>query len=118
MSQPKPQNQIDYVELPATDIARTKEFYGLAFGWKFEDYGPSYTSFHDGRIAGGFTLDAPAPARGLLLVIYASDLAAAQKKIESAGGTIIKEIFSFPGGRRFHFADPNGNELAVWSDAE
>ena len=118
MSQPKPESQIDYIELPATDISATKQFYNSAFGWKFEDYGPDYTSFFDGRLAGGFTRGIPGPARGLLLVIYASDLAAAQKKIESAGGKIVKEIFSFPGGRRFHFADPNGNELAVWSDAQ
>jgi predicted enzyme related to lactoylglutathione lyase len=118
MSQSKPENQIDYVEFPATDIAATKQFYSSAFEWKFEDYGPDYTSFFDGRLAGGFTRDLPAPARGLLVVLYASDLAAAQKKIEAAGGKIVKEIFSFPGGRRFHFADPNGNELAVWSDAQ
>jgi predicted enzyme related to lactoylglutathione lyase len=118
MTPAKPENQIDYLEFPATDIARTKHFYSAVFGWKFEDYGPDYTSFVDGRIAGGFTKDAPAPARGLLTVIYASDLAAAQAKIRAAGGSIVKDTFSFPGGRRFHFADPNGNELAVWSDRE
>ena len=97
-------------------MVRTKQFYGAAFGWKFEDYGPGYTSFFDGRLAGGFNTETPGPARGLLLVIFAGNLTAAQEKIKSAGGTIVKEIFSFPGGRRFHFADPNGNELAVWSD--
>lgn len=116
MSTPKPENQIDYIEMPASDIAKTKTFYSSVFGWKFEDYGPAYTSFHDGRMAGGFTTDAPAPGKGVLLVLYAGDLAAVQKKIQSAGGKIVKEIFSFPGGRRFHFADPNGNELAVWSE--
>lgn len=75
-------------------------------------------SFFDGRLAGGFTMERPAPARGLLLVIYASDLTAAQQKIKAAGGTIVKDSFSFPGGRRFHFTDPNGNELAVWSDLD
>jgi predicted enzyme related to lactoylglutathione lyase len=118
MALPKPENQIDYIELPARDIAASKNFYSTVFGWKFEDYGPAYTSFSDGRLNGGFTLETPAPSRGLLLVIYAGDLAAVQKKIESAGGSIVKETFSFPGGRRFHFSDPNGNELAVWSDAE
>jgi len=118
MSQPKPENQIDYIEFPAIDIAATKQFYGSAFGWKFEDYGPDYTSFVDGRLAGGFTRDLPGPVKTLLVVIYASDLAAAQRNVESAGGKIVKEIFSFPGGRRFHFADPNGNELAVWSDTQ
>ena len=116
MSETKPENQIDYVELSVTDIAAAKQFYGVVFGWKFEDYGPDYTSFFDGRLAGGFTKERL--ARGLLLVVYASDLAGAQAKIKAAGGTISKDIFSFPGGRRFHFVDPNGHELAVWSDRE
>src|SRR5438552_11368155 len=106
MSQANPKNQIDYLELPASDIARSKTFYQSVFGWKFEDYGPDYTSFHDGRMAGGFTKESPAPGAGVLLVIYSRDLAAIQQKIQGAGGRIVKEIFSFPGGRRFHFADP------------
>ena len=116
MSQAKPENQIDYLELPASDIEKTKTFYNSVFGWKFEDYGPDYASFHDGRMAGGFTTESPTPGKGVLLVIYSSDLAAVQKKVLAAGGKIVKEIFSFPGGRRFHFTDPNGNELAVWSE--
>jgi hypothetical protein len=116
MSEAKPENQIDYIELPASDIEKTKTFYSSVFGWKFEDYGPGYTSFHDGRMAGGFSKDLPAPGMGTLLVLYSSDLAAVQKKIKVAGGRIVKETFSFPGGRRFHFADPNDNELAVWSE--
>ena len=116
MSQPKPENQIDYIELPASDIAATKQFYSAAFGWKFEDYGPNYTSFHDGRLAGGFRTEVAAPAHGLLLVLYSSNLSALQAKIKAAGGTIVKDTFSFPGGHRFHFTDPNGNELAVWSE--
>ena len=116
MSQNKPENQIDYVELPATDIAATKQFYSAAFGWKFEDYGPNYTSFHDGRLAGGFLTEMAAPARGMLLVLYSSDLSAVQAKIKAAGGKIVKDTFSFPGGYRFHFTAPNGNELAVWSE--
>ena len=115
MSQ-KPDKQIDYIELPMVDLNATKIFYGTVFGWTFEDYGPGYTSFFDGRIAGGFTTEAEAPARGLLLVIYASDLSAMQERVRAAGGRIVKETFSFPGGRRFHFSDPSGNELAVWSD--
>ena len=118
MSQSKPENQIDYVEFPASDIGRTKDFYTSVFGWKFEDYGPDYTSFVDGRIAGGFTKDSPAPARGLLIVLYSGDLAGTQGRIQAAGGKIVRETFSFPGGRRFHFTDPNGNELAVWSEPE
>jgi len=112
----KPENKIDYIELHASDIEVSKRFYSAVFGWKFEDYGPEYTSFHDGRVAGGFTTRIPSPVQGLLVVIYCGDLDAAQKKIREAGGTMVKDTFSFPGGRRFHFADPNGNELAVWSD--
>lgn len=110
------ENQIDYVEFAASDIEKTKQFYGAVFGWRFEDYGPGYSSFYDGRLAGGFTTEAAAPARGLLVVVYASDLDAVQQKIKAAGGSIVKDTFSFPGGRRFHFSDPNGNELAVWSE--
>jgi predicted enzyme related to lactoylglutathione lyase len=118
MSEIRVENRIDYIELPVSKMAATKEFYGAAFGWTFEDYGPNYTSFSDGSMAGGFTMERSAPAQGLLLVIYARDLVAAQQKIKAAGGSIVKDTFSFPGGRRFHFADPNGNELAVWSDLE
>ena len=117
MSQTKPENQIDYIEFPASDIPRTKEFYSGVFGWKFEDYGPHYSSFQDGRLSGGFTTDAPAGAGGALVVIYATDLAGVETKIKAAGGAIVKEAFSFPGGRRFHFSDPSGNVLAVWSEA-
>jgi len=116
MSQKAPENQIDYIEFPASDIERNKKFYSAAFGWTFEDYGPDYTSFQDGRSAGGFTKDLPAPSKGTLIVLYSSDLKASQDKIKSVGGVIVKDVFSFPGGRRFHFTDPSGNELAVWSD--
>ncbi len=107
--------RMDYIEFPATDIAATKKFYSAVFGWKFEDYGPDYTSFFDGRLAGGFTKDRK-PANGVLVVLYASDLAATEAKVKASGGKIVKPVFSFPGGRRFHFSDPNGNELAVWSE--
>ncbi len=116
MSQTPHNNQIDYIEFPAVDIQKTKEFYSAAFGWKFEDYGPDYTSFSDGRISGGFTKEAPLPVKGIVVVLYASDLEGAEKKVKAAGATISREIFSFPGGRRFHFMDPNGNELAVWAE--
>lgn len=108
--------RIDYIELPATDIAATKRFYIDAFGWKFTDYGPDYTSFEDGRLAGGFTKDGKVAKGGPLVVIYADNLEAVETKVRQAGGTIVKPIFSFPGGRRFHFSDPSGNELAVWSE--
>jgi predicted enzyme related to lactoylglutathione lyase len=112
----KPENQIDYVEFYAHDLELAKRFYSSAFGWKFVDYGDEYTSFSDGRISGGFTTRIPGAAHGLLVVIYCGDLDAAQERILGAGGKIVKETFSFPGGQRFHFADPNGNALAVWSD--
>jgi len=109
--------QIDYIEFPATDVAATKRFYTAVFEWKFTDYGPDYTSFEDGRLTGGFTTEATvASDSGALIVMYAADLEAMESRIKSAGGRIVKPIFSFPGGRRFHFSDPNGNELAVWSD--
>ena len=108
--------RIDYIELSATNVAKTKRFYTDAFGWTFTDYGPDYTSFVDGRLAGGFTKAEKAGAGGALLVIFAVDLAAAQARVTKAGGTIVKPVFDFPGGRRFHFTDPSGNELAVWSD--
>ena len=93
--------RIDYIEFQATDIQKTKQFYAQAFGWKFVDYGPDYTSFADGRIAGGFA-KAPSVARGgPLVVIYSVDLAVAETKIRAAGGTITKPPFSYPGGRRF-----------------
>jgi hypothetical protein len=109
--------RIDYIELKVRDIARTRAFYGGAFGWTFTDHGPGYCSFSDGRLDGGFTTDGnPAPG-GPLVILYADDLEEMQRRVESAGGKIVKAIFSFPGGRRFHFEDPDGYELAVWSGA-
>ena len=117
MSQADQDRRIDYVEFAATDIEATKRFYSGLFGWQFTDYGPDYTSFQDGRLSGGFTKVKTAPRKGgTLVVIYVSDLEAMQASVQAAGGKIRKEIFSFPGGRRFQFKDPNGNELAVWSD--
>jgi predicted enzyme related to lactoylglutathione lyase len=109
-------NQIDYIEFPARDIAATKAFYAGVFEWKFTDYGPDYTSFEDGRLAGGFARTDSVKPGGPLVVIYAADLPGMEAKVKAAGGVIVKEIFPFPGGRRFHFADPSGNELSVWSD--
>jgi predicted enzyme related to lactoylglutathione lyase len=110
------EGRIDYIEFAAKDIAATKTFYAGIFGWKFTDYGPEYTSFEDGRIAGGFARIDGAPRGGPLVVIYSSDLAGMEAKVRAAGGAIVKETFSFPGGRRFHFTDPSGNELSIWSD--
>jgi uncharacterized protein len=116
MSTASNDRRIDYIEFPATDVARTKRFYIEAFGWTFEDYGPDYTSFQDGRLAGGFKKTDTPKAGGALVVLYADDLGATESRVRSAGGAIVKPVFSFPGGRRFHFTDPSGNELAVWSD--
>jgi hypothetical protein len=103
--------------LPAKDIGKTKAFYQQAFGWKFTDYGPDYTSFEDGRLSGGFTTEGQVVSKGgVLVVIKAGKLEAVEKAVQQAGGKIVKPIFSFPGGRRFHFTDPNGNELAVWGE--
>lgn len=108
--------KIDYVEFPGQDLAALRGFYGAAFGWRFLDYGPSYVAFEDSGLDGGFQADAadqPAPP---LIILYAADLEAMERKVRAAGGVITRAIFSFPGGRRFHFRDPSGNELAVWSD--
>jgi len=108
--------QIDYVELNVSDIGRSKSFYGNAFGWSFTDYGPEYCEFADGRLTGGFTTTAPVRAAGgPLVILYADDLDETEKRVRKAGGSIIKPIYSFPGGRRIHFCDPDGYELAVWS---
>ena len=86
------------------------------FGWKFDDYGPDYIAFHDGRMAGGFYKSSNANPGGALVVIYAADLEATQARVVQAGGKVVRATFDFPGGRRFHFSDPGGNELSVWSD--
>jgi hypothetical protein len=115
-------NRIDYVEFSVDDIGRSQKFYGEAFGWSFKDYGPEYCEFSDGRLKGGFALGGdgnpggPSKGGGALVILYASNLAEAQRRVEEAGGAIVKPAYSFPGGQRFHFADPDGYELAVWSD--
>jgi hypothetical protein len=111
--------KINYVEFPAKEIGKAKAFFTTVFGWSFVDYGPDYAAFTDAGLDGGFyTSDQSSSTENgsALIVFYSNDLEATRAKIESAGGAIIKPIFSFPGGRRFHFSDPNGNEYAVWSD--
>jgi hypothetical protein len=107
--------KIDYIEWPAADLPAVKAFYGAAFGWGFTDYGPDYAAFEAQGTDGGFTSDAPT-AKGPLVVLYARDLEAMLERVTAAGGVVTRPIFSFPGGRRFHFTDPSGNELAVWSE--
>ncbi|WP_374469789.1 VOC family protein [Phenylobacterium sp.] len=107
--------KIDYVELPAGDLIPLKRFYEQAFGWAFTDYGPSYAAMSEG-LDGGFDADAANQPGKPLVVLYAHDLEAMEASVRAAGGAIVRPIFSFPGGRRFHFRDPSGNELAVWSE--
>lgn len=107
---------INYVELQSNDLERTKEFYSSAFGWTFTDYGPTYTAFSESGLEGGFAKTDDPIVNGALVVLYHENLEQIKVRVEQAGGNIAKDIFSFPGGRRFHFTDPSGNELAIWSD--
>ncbi len=109
---------MNYVEYPSRDLTATKKFFTEAFGWKFKDYGPEYTSFLDEGLDGGFyqsDLASTTENGGALVVFFSEQLEETQAKVESAGGLITKPIFSFPGGRRFQFTEPSGNEFAVWS---
>lgn len=113
--------KINYLELPARDLDAAQGFYEKSFGWSFTDYGPEYRAFNDGFIDGGFyKSDASSSTSNgaALIVLYAKNLEQTRDTVLRSGGAIVKEIFSFPGGRRFHFTDPNDNELAVWSDGE
>jgi predicted enzyme related to lactoylglutathione lyase len=107
--------KIDYLELPAGSgsFDRVKAFYAAAFGWSFQDFGPTYAAFDEG-LEGGFATEAATPKP--LPILYSEDLEATQKQVEESGGMITAPLFAFPGGRRFHFTDPAGNELAVWSE--
>lgn len=110
-------NHINYVEFKASDLEAVKAFYQTVFGWTFTDYGPDYTSFSNSGLAGGFArADSGSVANGALIVLYHENLEMAEAAVIKAGGNISQGIFSFPGGRRFHFTDPADNELAVWSD--
>jgi len=111
--------KINYVELPASNLQETKEFFNQAFGWSFQDFGPEYSAFSNQGLDGGFykaDLASSTSNGAALIVFYSNDLEATQEKIEKTKGIIVKPIFSFPGGRRFHFKEPSGNEFTVWSD--
>jgi len=115
----KAHEKLNYVEFPAGRLERTREFFGDAFGWSFEEYGPDYCAFADQGLDGGFyrsELYSTTQNGAALLVFYSEDLEATLASVEAAGGRIVKPIFDFPGGRRFHFCEPSGNEFAVWSD--
>lgn len=110
---------IDYIEFTVRDLAEAKRFYTAAFGWEFNDYGPEYAGIKaadgDGEV-GGMRPGDPATG-GPLVILYSDDLEATLDAVKAAGGRVVKEPFGFPGGRRFHFGDPSGNELAVWTVA-
>ncbi|MBL4848113.1 MAG: VOC family protein [Planctomycetes bacterium] len=111
-------NHIDYIEFPCTDFDAMKAFYGAAFGWTFQDWGPTYVAFEGAGLEGGFRKEDTAPPRGgAMVILYSTDLDASQASVEAAGGETTSH-HEFPGGRRFQFLDPTGNELAVWIKAE
>ncbi len=114
-------HKINYVEIPSSDLELTKSFFVNVFGWSFVDYGPEYTAITDGGLDGGFfkaDTVAQTSSGSALVVLYSQDLEETLQAVEKAGASIIKPIFSFPGGRRFHFTEPSGSEFAVWSDKE
>lgn len=109
-------NEVSYLEMATSDIGSTKKFFSDAFGWKFIDYGPDYTSFALKSVSGGFYKADKSSPSGILVVLYNNDLEKTKAVVVKSGGTISKEVFEFPGGKRFHFKDPNGIEMAVWSE--
>ena len=117
MTNPHVHHAIDYIEFSVRDMAKSKQFYSDCFGWKFNDYGPDYAGIvGEGREVGGFRVDSSVTTGGPLVVLFSNHLDSTLEKIKAAGGRIVKAPFAFPGGRRFHFVDPSGNELAVWSE--
>lgn len=112
--------KLNYVEYPSKNIPATKQFFEAAFGWSFFDYGPDYAAFSNEGLDGGFyksEFTSHSDKGAALLIFYSQALESTEQKVKEAGGIISKEIFSFPGGRRFHFLEPSGNEFAVWSEA-
>ncbi len=115
----KNNEKINYVEFPAKDLDAARNFFGTVFSWEFTDYGPEYTAFFNAGLNGGFyksDLSSTTDNGSTLVVFYSEDIEETKSNIKKAGGKIVKPVFEFPGGRRFHFTDPNGNEYAVWSD--
>ncbi|MBD1260822.1 VOC family protein [Maribacter polysiphoniae] len=110
-------NHINYIEFKAKDLQEIKGFYKASFDWTFVDYGETYIAFSDSGLEGGFEKTENEIVNGALIVLYHHNIESIKNKIIEVGGRITKDIFSFPGGRRFHFMDPSGNELAVWSDS-
>jgi predicted enzyme related to lactoylglutathione lyase len=118
MTMTKKHHSINYIELPSYDLKVTKEFYGSLFGWTFTDWGDTYISIDGAGIDGGFHTHDSAKVQkpGVLIILYSENLEATLQAVEATGATITLPIFAFPGGRRFQFQDPSGNELAVWSE--
>ena len=113
------ENRIDYIEIPATDLPRARAFLEGMFGWEFQEWGDEYLSFRDGRLDGGIRKALTVtPDAGVLLVFYSDDLERDVKRVQELGGKITRDIFPFPGGRRFHFIDPVGTEYAIWSERQ
>lgn len=111
-------HEIDYIEFTARDLSVAKRFYSEAFGWRFNDYGPGYVGIQGiDREVGGIAQSDELHADGPLVILYSTDLEKSLAAVRAAGGEIVKDPFTFPGGRRFHFADPSGNVLAVWSES-
>jgi predicted enzyme related to lactoylglutathione lyase len=109
-------NHINYVEFRASDLPATKTFFSNCFGWTFTDYGPDYVAFDSSGLQGGFEKSDLPPAKGALVILYHDQLEQIEAIVVKNGGKIVVPIFDFPGGRRFHFEDPNGNEWAIWSN--
>ena len=107
---------INYIEFKAKDLDQIKTFYSTAFGWSFTDYGPTYTAFADSGLEGGFELTEGDIVNGTLVVLHHENLEQIKQQVIDCGGYITQDIFSFPGGSRFHFTDPSGNELAIWCE--
>jgi len=113
------EGRIDYIEIPVKDLEKTRDFFAGLYGWEFQEWGPDYFSFNDGRLDGGLRrAEEPAPATGVLIVFYSTDLERDVARVEELGATISQPIFEFPGGKRFHFVDPAGTEFAMWSATE
>jgi len=114
------EKQIDYIEIPTTDLVKTSKFFNEFFGWEFQEWGPDYFSFNDGRMDGGLRRagEVTPLETGVLIVFYSTDLERDRGRVTELGGTISQDIFDFPGGRRFHFVDPSGAEFAIWTSTE
>ena len=114
------EGQIDYVEIPTTDLVKTSKFFSEFFGWSFQEWGPDYSSFNDGRMDGGLRrAEVATPLEtGVLLVFYSTDLERDRERVVELGAKLSQDIFDFPGGRRFHFVDPSGAEFAIWASTE